>query len=75
MAGPFDPASIHAAVKQAIAAADLPPGRSSVLAVVATKDGVSGVLAYKVNDHWQVDAIFSAQDQHVDGGVVVKASW
>jgi len=71
----FDAASIRSAVALALKDAAIPEGHRSALAVVATKDGVAGALAWKVNDHWQVDAVFNAHDQQVDGGVVVKASW
>ena len=72
---PFDQESIRHAVQTALASAPIPAGHTSALAVVATREGVSGVLAWKVGDHWQVDAIFSAHDQHVEGGIAVQASW
>lgn len=72
---PFEQQSIRDAVAAAIAKADIPAGHTSALAVVATTQGVSGALAWKVGDHWQVDAVFSAHDQHVEGGIAVQASW
>lgn len=73
----FDPASLHAAVEQALADADIPAGHTHAFALVATTSGgVKAVLSTKLGDVWQLDTVVSLQHgAPVEGGVQVKASW
>lgn len=71
----FSPAAIAEAVARELAGA-VPPWHRHAVALVATTSGeVKGVLSTKVNDRWQVDAIFSAKRTAIAGAVAVTASW
>lgn len=71
----FDNASLHAAINNTLQAADVGPNRNA-FALVATGAGVKAVLATKVGEHWQIDSMISVDhDQHIEGGVEIKATW
>jgi len=71
----FDPASLHTAVNQALAAADPGPARNA-FAVVATTDGVKGVIATRLNGAWTIAAMVAVDhDAHVEAGCEIKAVW
>lgn len=72
----FDHASLATAVSDALVAADIPAGKSSVFAIVVTNTGVKGVVSVKVNEVWTVESVFAVDHRaHIEGGLVVKASW
>lgn len=74
----FDPASLHTAVAQALADAQIPAGDTHALALVATTDGgIKAVISTRVGESpWQIDLIASVQKGHpIEGGIQVKASW
>jgi len=76
----FDAASLHTAVTGALASADVGTDTNAVVFVV-TRDalgqvGVTGVLATKWDDHWTLAAAVAVDhQQHISGGVEVKATW
>lgn len=71
----FDAASIHAAVDQALLASAAPADKNAFV-VIATTTGVKAVLATRLDDHWTVAGLFAVDhEQHIDGGIEVKATW
>lgn len=76
MSNIFDTASLNTAVKAALKEADVPDDHKNAFAVVATTNGLKGVLSTRINDIWHVDTVIMIDRQrHVDGGVSVKATW
>jgi hypothetical protein len=75
MAPIFNGPALHAAIDHSLLAADLGTNKNAFV-LVATVDGVKGVLSTKVNEHWTVSAMFDVDRQaHVSGGLEIKASW
>lgn len=73
----FDQASLDVKVHEALIAAKVPEDANGAFVVVATTSGgVRGVIAAKIDDVWEVDAVLSWQPGGtVEGGVAVKAVW
>jgi hypothetical protein len=73
----FDTASLSAAVAKQLAEANVPDDHRNAIVLSATTSGtVKLVFTTKVNNVWQIDAVFSADGQkHVEGGIQVKATW
>ncbi len=73
---PFSNAAIREAIGAALAqAAVLPPDKRGALIITATTDGVQGIFAAKVNDHWQFDGTATYHGGEITAGVQLIASW
>jgi len=73
----FDSKSLNDAMTKQLADAAIPANHRNAFAIVATSDGtVKGVLTTKVNEHWEIDSIFSiTPGKPVEAGLQVKATW
>ena len=73
----FNDQALGAAVAHELAAAQIPADHRNAFALVATTSGgVKGVLTTRVNDIWEIDAVFAVAKGHpFEGGVQIKASW
>lgn len=73
----FSDAEIRQKVLDVVNAPDVvPPGHRGAFLVVADKQGARAVIAAKVNDVWQVDAIADHPwKAGLDYGVNVRAVW
>lgn len=73
----FDAASLHAGIAQAMAAADVDPTHTNAFILVGTiNGGISGVYSHKINDVWQIGALFGvAKGEQPSVGFEVKATW
>jgi hypothetical protein len=76
----FDPASLHTAIAQQLADANVPADHRHAFVLVATTTGgvkgVKGVLTTKIDDVWSIDAAFGVHTgSPIEGGIQVKATW
>lgn len=77
----FDAAAIRFAVAEQLAAADLPNDARTAAVILVTRDsrgqiGVTGALAAKVGEHWELRAAgLIDHEAHIEGGFEIKASW
>lgn len=72
----FDSQSLAGAVANQLKDAGLPDDHRHAFAVIATTAGIKGVVSAKIDNIWQVDAVFSINGQkQIEGGIQVRASW
>jgi len=77
----FSTDDIRHAVAEQLAAANLPPDARTAAVVLVTRDsrgvvGVTGAIAAKVGEHWDVRAAGTIDHEaHISGGFEVKATW
>ena len=77
----FDAASLQTAVADQLRTAVLPIDATHAVVAVVTRDatgaiGVTGAIAAKVGEHWEVRAAGALDhEKHIAGGFEVKATW
>jgi len=77
----FDAASLNTAVTEQLRTAVVPIDATHAAVAVVTRDangaiGVTGAVAAKVGDHWEVRAAWAVDhEKHIAGGFEVKAAW
>lgn len=70
--------SIDAQTKRAVseALAEIPPGQTGALIVIADQNGARAQMAWKINDRWKVaNEVGSTWHGKVEGRVAVVGSW
>lgn len=72
---PFSPESIRTAISSALQQTPLPPGKRGAVIGMLTTDGVKGIVAVKVGEHWQMGGEVELHGDKVSGGASVIASW
>lgn len=72
---PFSPESIRAAISSALTQTPLPPGKRGAVIGMITADGIKGIVAVKVGEHWQAMGDVELHGDKITGGASVVASW
>lgn len=75
MSDPFSPAAIHEAISTVMSQSALPPGKKLALIAMASPDGVKGILAAKVGEHWTLTEEVEYHGDQFSAGASLVASW
>ena len=63
-------------IATAIKLYNIPRHHDRAFALITTNDGIKGVITFKVNNIWKVDAEFSMKyTREVAANILIKGSW